>query len=259
MSDMMANSLRLGLVSPTPFRCPSLQACLPLSSAGPAPHPCFATSPSADLGTRNGSESGRRRDTVIVLDDDPLLRRSLVRWLGAEGFAANAFARPKEMFSALENDGAGCLLLDLELGCSDGFQVLAELRARTPDLPVIVLTGHGHVPKVVRAMRLGVLDFFTKPHDPDELRAAIVRALTRRGVDRPLAERQIIRDRAATLTARERAILRRVVQGRLNKQVAHELGLALITVKVHRGRAMRKLGIRSAADLGRIAHLADLL
>jgi FixJ family two-component response regulator len=195
---------------------------------------------------------------VHLLDDDEFILRSLVRWLATEGLHAEPHQTPESLFRSLTTDGPTCLVLDLRLGETDGLSVLHQLRQQGHSLPVIILTAFPDVRVTVRAMRAGAFDFLTKPHDPAELLLSIKKALQQAGPSTVPATEAALRQRAATLTARERQILSLLIRGRLNKQVAHELGIALVTVKVCRARAMRKLGLTNAAQLGRLAPFLEL-
>jgi FixJ family two-component response regulator len=183
----------------------------------------------------------------------------LSAWLTEQGFAVGVLAGGPQIVEAFAVIGPACLVLDMDADGMNGFEVLAEFRRCHAGIPVIVLSAQADVPRVVRAMRLGAFDFLPKPHDPEELRQAIGWALQQAGAmqDSPSAA-ELIRQRLATLTPRERDVLQSVAHGCLNKQVASELGLALVTVKVHRASAMRKLGVKTAAELGRVAELLAL-
>jgi len=195
---------------------------------------------------------------VHLLDDDEFILRSLARWLAVEGLQAAPHQTPDSLFRSLSTAGPTCLVLDLRLGETDGLSVLHELRQQGHCLPVIILTAFPDVQVTVRAMRAGAFDFLAKPHDPAELLRSIQQALQQAAPGAVSATQVEMRQRAASLTPRERQILALVLRGQLNKQVAHELGLALVTVKVHRARAMRKLGLTTPAELARFAPLLDL-
>lgn len=195
---------------------------------------------------------------VLILDDDERMLKCLACWLEGEGFQAEPHRSAASFFKSLSVDGPACIVLDLHLGNTDGFSVLSRLKRLACSLPVIVLTGHADVPITVRAMRAGAFDVLAKPHDQVELLAAIRRALQHARVQHNSNPISDARRRVGMLTPRERAVLSLILHGRLNKQVADHLGIALVTVKVHRARALRKLGIRTAAELGRIAPLIGL-
>jgi len=197
---------------------------------------------------------------VLVLDDELSVRTALERLLKAHGFRVRLHADADDLFAAGLPSVPSCLLLDHHLGGGvTGVDVHAELQRRGWDLATVFLTAHWSVQSVVSAMRAGADGFLTKPYDPDELVHAVSAAL-----DQSAAEFQTrlkaaeLRSKAATLSPRERQILGLVVAGLLNKQIADQLGLAVITVKVHRGRAMGKLGARTPAELARFVALAGL-
>ena len=153
----------------------------------------------------------------------------------------------------------GCLVLDLNMPKLNGLQLQSELAARNIPIPIVFLTGHGDVPSAVRAMKDGAVDFVTKPFRAKDLMAAIQRAMARDSEQRSaLAEREVIQRRAATLTERESQVFGLVIQGLLNKQIGDRLGIAERTVKVHRGRLLKKMGVSSVAELARAAERAEL-
>ena len=190
---------------------------------------------------------------VMVLDDDKSVLVSLERLLEANGFSVRTHLSPEEFFRSGLPAVPACLLLDQHLGPTKGTDVHAEMQRLGWNVPTVFLTADWDTHTVVRAMRNGADDYLTKPFDPDELLRAVKRCLERAAqtlvADESLAK---IRARVASLTPREREIVGHVVSGMLNKQIADLLDLALVTVKVHRGRAMRKLGARNPAELARI-------
>jgi FixJ family two-component response regulator len=193
------------------------------------------------------------RDRVFVVDDDPGVRKSLWRVLRSAGLEVATFESPEEFLRNLDPEAEGCAILDLAMPGLDGLGLQQALSARNSALSVLFLTGQGDIPKSVRAMKGGAVDFLTKPVDDEVLLDAVRRALERGRVGgaarRELAE---ARRRLATLTPREREVLEGVVAGKLNKQVAGDLGIAEKTVKVHRGRVMEKMDIASLAELVRV-------
>jgi FixJ family two-component response regulator len=198
---------------------------------------------------------------VIVLDDDQTMLKALERLLTAQDLQVQTFEKAEDFFKWDIPEVPSCLLLDHHLGDGmTGVQVHAELQRRGWDIPTVFLTAHWNVQSVVRAMRAGADGFLTKPYDPEELLATVrdtlVRAKENRSSGKQAAE---ARAKAATLTQREREIVRLVVSGLLNKEIADKLGLALVTVKVHRGRVMHKLGAGNPAELVYIAGLGGLL
>lgn len=198
---------------------------------------------------------------VLVLDDDRFIRAGLERLLKAHGYRVRLHAEPEDLFKVGVPAEPACLLLDNQLGDGmTGVQVHAEILRRGWFIPTVFLTAHWNVQLVVNAMRSGADGFLTKPFDPAELLDAVALALDRSRVrkQRDFAAAEA-RAKMALLTLREREIVRLVVQGLLNKEIADQLDLALITVKVHRGRAIRKLGAGNSAELVHIAELAGLV
>jgi RNA polymerase sigma factor (sigma-70 family) len=192
--------------------------------------------------------------TIHVVDDDDPLRTALLRLLNAAGFAARGYTSAGEFLLQPPPDGPGCLLLDVHLPGPSGLELQAALEHHKVTLPVVFLTGHGDVEASVRAMKAGAVDFLTKPVDKDALLDAIRRALARDSGNRAAREEsERLRARFAALTPREREVFERVVMGKLNKQIADELGIAERTVKSQRAQLLAKLGVDSAAELGRLA------
>ena len=193
------------------------------------------------------------------MDDDPAVRKSLSRLLRSAGLEALAFGSPEEFLRHLDREAAGCAILDVAMPGLDGLALQRELSSLGSELPVIFLTGQGDIPKSVQAMKGGATDFLTKPVDDEVLLRAVRRALE---ADRAARQdrRQIaeIRGRLGALTSREREVLEGVVAGRLNKQIAGDLGIAEKTVKVHRGRVMQKMRAVSLAELVRLADRAGI-
>ena len=194
------------------------------------------------------------RPVVFIVDDDRSVRSSVARLLGSSGFEVRAFASATDYLSEVDPDMHGCLLLDLRMPGIDGLELQDRLMRGGTARPIVFLTGQGTVPDSVAAMKAGATDFLEKPADPDDLvravRAAIAVDRRRRRESAEMAE---IEERVSLLTPRERQVFERVVQGRLNKQIAHELGVSEKTVKVHRGRVMEKMQTASLADLARLA------
>lgn len=198
---------------------------------------------------------------VMALDDDPAVLASLENLLTAHGHAVRMHADAESFFSAGLPDGPSCLLLDHRLGSGlTGFEVHAELQERGWLLPTIFLTAHWDAESVVRAMRAGADGFLTKPYDPEHLLEEIDRALARsEALQQTGKEAAELAVRAASLTKRERKIVELVVSGMLNKEIAAHLNLALVTVKVYRGRAMKKMQAGNAAELAHLAFLAGIV
>jgi FixJ family two-component response regulator len=191
---------------------------------------------------------------VFVVDDDPLVRDSLSDLLVSAGFPVQAFGSAPEFMRAKRPDTSACLILDIELPGLSGLDLQAELATSGNEMPIIFLTGHGDIPKSVRAMKAGAADFLTKPFRTQELLDAIGKALLRdEDLRRQRAETLQFRERLGTLSPRERQVFALVVAGLLNKQIAGELGTTEMTIKAHRGRVMRKMQAASLADLVRMA------
>jgi FixJ family two-component response regulator len=191
---------------------------------------------------------------VYLVDDDPSILRALTRLLRAGGHAVSAFRSPRDFLAQHDAAVPGCVVLDLAMPGLNGLELQAALAAAGCRRPIVFLSGHGDVPSSVRAMKAGAVDFLTKPVSELDLLAAIGRAIeSDRVMRRARAELQAIGERLNTLTPREREVLRHVVSGQLNKQIAADLGTVEKTVKVHRSRVMEKMGVRSLADLVRMA------
>src|SRR5215469_16346905 len=189
---------------------------------------------------------------VFVVDDDPVVRDSVTDLLASAGFPVHAFGSAPEFMRVKRPDASACLILDIELPGLSGLDLQAELATSGNEMPIIFLTGHGDIPRSVRAMKAGAADFLTKPFRAQELLDAIGKALLRDdGLRRQRAETLQFRERHGSLSPRERQVFALVVAGLLNKQVAGELGTTEMTIKAHRGRVMRKMQVASLADLVR--------
>jgi FixJ family two-component response regulator len=194
------------------------------------------------------------QSVVFVIDDDESMRRSLASLLRSVGLDARVFSSPQEFTRAERPDAPGCLVLDVRLPGMSGLAFQEQLAKAGIGLPIIFISGHGDVPMTVRAMKAGAVEFLTKPFDDQVLLDAIHGAIERdRGRRRDAAQLAEVQARYRELTEREREVFRLVVGGRLNKQIAAELGLAVVTVKVHRGQVMRKMVAKSVVDLARMA------
>ena len=197
---------------------------------------------------------GDVKAVVFVIDDDPSMRAALEDLISSVGLLARLFASPQEFLQSQRPDTPGCLVLDVRLPGMSGLTFQKELEKVGVTLPIIFITGHGDIPMSVRAMKAGAVEFLTKPFNDqdmlDAIHAAIERDKHRRRQALLLTE---LRERYVTLTERERQIMTLVVIGRANKQIAAELNLSEMTVKVHRGQAMRKMQAESLPDLVRRA------
>jgi FixJ family two-component response regulator len=191
---------------------------------------------------------------VFVIDDDASVRGALDNLLSSVGIDVRVFASPEEFLRADRPDAPGCIVLDLRLTGRSGLTVQQELAAAGIGLPVIFISGYADVPITVRAMKAGAVEFLTKPFHEQELLDAVHTAIERdRGRRRAAGHAAELHARLATLSPREREVMALVAAGRANKQIAAELGVSMVTVKVHRGQVMRKMVARSVADLVRMA------
>src|SRR5262245_27305547 len=191
--------------------------------------------------------------TVFVVDDYAPVRRSISRLLRAAGFGVAGFASPEEFLAQYDPHTLGCLVLDLAMPALSGLELQNILAEKRSLLPIIFLTAHGDIPKSVQAMKHGASDFLTKPVDDEDLIAAVRMAIEKnRSLRREQAELSEIRARLSSLTPREREVLEHVVTGKLNKEIAGELGTVEQTIKVHRAHTMEKMGVKSVAELVRL-------
>ena len=200
-----------------------------------------------------------RESIVFIVEDDASMRRALTNLFQSVGLEVEVFGSASEMLQNKLPDVASCLVLDIRLPGLSGLDFQAELTKANIHIPVIFMTGHGDIPMTVRAMKGGAVDFLTKPFRDQDMLDAVVTATDRdrqrRETDRIIAN---LRANLETLTPREREILALVSSGLMNKQIAAELGLAEITVKIHRGHIMKKMGSKSLADLVRKAEMLGI-
>lgn len=196
---------------------------------------------------------------ILIVDDDQDIRDSLTDLFGSVGMRTTAYGSTNEMLGDTLPDGPTCLVLDLRLPGSSGLELQAELASQGVDIPIIFITGHADVPTSVRAMKAGALDFLSKPFREQELLDAVTDALRRDGERRSAQrERNSVRQLAQELTTREIDVLKGVARGLLNKQIAYELGITEVTVKMHRSSAGKKLKSISVADMVRKIDLLGL-
>ena len=196
---------------------------------------------------------------VFVIDDDPLVRESIVDLIGTVDLPVQGFGSTAEFTAAERPDVPACLILDVQLPGASGLDFQADLKKAGVEIPIVFLTGHGDIPMSVRAIKAGALEFLTKPFRSQELIDAVTQALVRNREFRAQGSANLeLRDRLATLTPRERQVLALVVAGLLNKQIAGELGTTEVTIKAHRGQVMRKMHAASLADLVRMAERLEI-
>jgi FixJ family two-component response regulator len=198
--------------------------------------------------------AGAKEPIVFVIDDDASMRRALANLFQSVGLRVEVFGSAPEMLQSKLPDVASCLVLDIRLPGLSGLDFQTELAKANVHIPIIFMTGHGDIPMTVRAMKGGAVDFLTKPFRDQDMLDAVVKAIER-DRNRREAEKIVANVNALfeTLTSREREVLALVASGLMNKQIAAELGLAEITVKIHRGHIMKKMAARSLADLVRKA------
>jgi FixJ family two-component response regulator len=196
---------------------------------------------------------------VFVVEDDASMCRALSNLFESVGLQVEVFGSASEMLQGKLPDVASCLVLDVRLPGLSGLDFQTELAKANIHIPIIFMTGHGDIPMSVRAMKAGAIDFLTKPFRDQDMLDAVVKAIEhdreRREADRIVTD---VRTLFETLSTREREVMALVSSGLMNKQVAAELGLAEITVKIHRGHVMKKMGARSLADLFRQGELLGI-
>ena len=197
--------------------------------------------------------------SVLIIDDDPEFRDSVGRLLRSVGLDIRQFSSVSEFLKADPSDGPTCLVLDIRMPGRSGLELQRDLAAANRQVPIIFITAHADIPMTVQAMKGGAIEFLTKPFRDQELLdavdAGLARDRARRESDRALAA---LKERFETLSSREREVMVRVTAGRLNKQIANDIGIAESTVKVHRTNLMRKMQARSLPGLSRMADALEL-
>ena len=194
---------------------------------------------------------------VYVVDDDIAMRESLVDFFRSMNIEAVAFERAADFLERADPARPGCILLDVRLPGVSGLDFQAQLERMGSRLPIIFMTGFGDIPMSVRAMKAGAVDFLTKPFRDQDILDAVTAALKRNAADRKeAAATEAVVALVQSLTPREREVMDAVVKGLMNKQIAYDLGISEITVKLHRGNVMRKMQAKSLADLVRLAEIA---
>jgi FixJ family two-component response regulator len=197
--------------------------------------------------------------SVLIIDDDPEFRDSVARLLRSIGLHTQQFSSVSDFFNAPPPDGPTCLVLDIRMPGKSGLELQRELAAANREVPIIFITAHADIPMTVQAMKGGAIEFLTKPFRDQDLleavQAGLARDRARRENDRALGA---IRTRFDTLSSREREIMLQVTAGRLNKQIAGDMGIAESTVKVHRTNLMRKMKAGSLPELSRMADMLKL-
>jgi FixJ family two-component response regulator len=198
------------------------------------------------------------KSIVHVVDDDPSMREALQGLFLSIGLETRTYATAQDFLDTPVPDCQGCLIIDIRLPDMNGLDFQAQLSRTGVHLPVVMMTGYGDIPMSVRAMKRGAVDFLPKPFKDqdmlDAVFAAIERGRQQRAVDGDVSK---VRERFETLSAREKQVMLLVTDGKMNKQVAGDLGISEITAKIHRGAAMRKMGARTLADLVRIADVIN--
>jgi FixJ family two-component response regulator len=203
---------------------------------------------SAPQSPRRGAEA--EEPLVIIVDDDASVREALSELILSAGFRPACFASTRELLDAGILDSPGCLILDVRMPGASGLDLQHRLSENGNSTPIIFLTGHGDIPMTVQAMKAGAIDFLTKPVRDQTLLDAVIAAIATDATRR--AEAVVVRrniERLGTLTPREREVLHEVARGRLNKQIAFDLGISEVTVKLHRGNVMRKMEAASIGEL----------
>lgn len=209
--------------------------------------------------SNNAIEQREITPTIYIVDDDEAFRDSLAGLFRSVGLQARPFRSAKEFLEDKQTDCSGCLVLDVRLPGMSGLDFQAELEKTGMQLPIVFITGHGDIPMSVKAMKAGAIEFLTKPVREQDLLDAVQTAVERSKIQRQ-HRKQLdgLKKEFSGLTLREQEVFRLVAAGLMNKQIAAELGVSEITVKIHRGNMMRKMGAKSLADLVRKADFLNI-
>lgn len=193
------------------------------------------------------------KPSIFVVDDDADVRDGLQAMLSVKGYGVTTFASADQFLASLSDGSVGCALVDVRMPGMDGLELQRELKKRRPDLPVIIITGHGDVPMAVSALKAGAIDFLEKPFDADTVFTAIDEGLARIATRLTKPDHALVVGRVGRLTPRERQVMDLVVAGQPNKVIADRLQIAVRTVEIHRARVMDKMEARSLSELVRMA------
>ncbi|AMR77600.1 response regulator transcription factor [Cupriavidus taiwanensis] len=204
--------------------------------------------------TATPNPTPHRGETVFIVDDDEAMRDSLTWLLEGNGYQVRSFTSAEQFLAAYDASQVSCLILDVRMPGMSGPELQERMLAEQIDIPIVFITGHGDVPMAVSTMKRGAIDFIEKPFDESELRALVERMLQKARTDHSTArEQRAAKDLLGKLTTREQQVLERIVAGRLNKQIADDLGISIKTVEAHRANIMEKLNVNTVADLLRLA------
>lgn len=201
----------------------------------------------------------QKDEKIFVIDDDASVRRSLPLLLKASDYDVETFSSSEEFLNREQFNGTGCIILDINLEGISGLELQEELMNKQDSLPIVFITGKGGVPESVQALKKGAIDFLQKPFDDEELLDAVEEALTKsHEIKKEFDQLKKLQDLLSNLTERELEVFKYVITGMLNKQIAYKLNIAEHTVKLHRGKITEKLGVKSVAELVRIAEKAGI-